>query len=157
MTFWGKRKAVLAVHLPGRAPYAVFDPKFRWPRGKADYAGAGLPALVSTTDPADVEILWDEVPSVEDQIARRTGDALRGQAERMDEARQMQQQMMDAALNTRGNPTMPNTPMTKPLAEAMAENAKQTLAYVTDPAMREMLIRQYRAAGISVDEGEKGP
>jgi hypothetical protein len=148
---------VLAVNIPGRAPYAVFEPAFKRPRGKADYLGAGLPALVSTTDPSDVEILWDEVPSVDSQIEQRMSDAFQGQEARMEQAREMQRQMMEAAQNTGAGPSAPGAPPFAPAMEVMAQNAKRTLAYVTDPAMRKMLIEQYRAAGIRVDEEDEAP
>jgi hypothetical protein len=151
MSSWGKRKAVLTVHIPGMAPYAVISGKFKAPRGKADQAGAGLPALVSTTDPSDIEILWDEVPSLESQIAQRMDDAMQGQRAMTD---QMQQQMTAAAQDAGANPVGAAGIPAGPAAEMMAENAKRALAYVTDPAMREMLIKQYRAAGIRIDEDE---
>ena len=34
----------------------------------------------------------------------------------------------------------------------MAQNAKAALAFTKDPAMRKLLIEQYRAAGIEIDE-----
>jgi hypothetical protein len=54
----GKRKAVLSVNVPGHAPYAVLQRKFKRPRGMA---GLIVPALVSLSDPTDVEVLWDEL------------------------------------------------------------------------------------------------
>jgi hypothetical protein len=57
----GKRKAVLSVNVPGQAPYALFHRKFKRPRGMA---GLIVPALVSTSDPTDVEVLWDELASM---------------------------------------------------------------------------------------------
>lgn len=90
----------------------MLEPKFKWPQGKADYAGIGLPALVSATDPTHVEILWDEVPSLEEQISQRVSDALQGQAAQMEQAEEMQGQM---------------------------------------------LIKQYRAAGIRVEEADEAP
>jgi hypothetical protein len=39
----------------------------------------------------------------------------------------------------------------------MVQNAKRALAYVQDPAMRETLIKQYRAAGIDIDEADESP
>jgi hypothetical protein len=156
---WGRRKAVLAVNIPGRAPYAVLEPRFKWPRGKTDLVGAGLPALVSTTDPNDIEILWDEVPSLENQIEQRMSDALQGQEARMEQAREMQRQMMEAAQDASAHPPGPGTPAPQmaPAMQAMAENAKQALGHVKDPAMRKMLIKQYRAAGIPVDEVDEAP
>ncbi len=148
---------MLSVNVPGRAPYAVLEPKFKWPSGKADYAGIGLPALVSITDPTDVEILWDEVPSLEDQISQRVSDALQGQGARTKQAEEMQRQMLKAALDPRSQPVTPDSPMTDPLKEAMAENTQRALAQVKDPAMREMLIKQYRAAGIHIDEADQAP
>jgi hypothetical protein len=154
---WGKRKAVLAVNVPGREPYAVLDPRFKRPRNKADVLGAGLPALVSTTDPNDIEILWDEVPSLESQVEQRLSDAMQGQDARMDEARQMQRQMWEAAQNAGASPPAPGaeTPQGAPAMEAMAQSAKQALQFVKDPAMRKTMIEQYRAAGIPVDEEDE--
>jgi hypothetical protein len=40
----GTHQAVLAVNVPGRAPYAVFKDKFKHPSGKGNLAGAGLRA-----------------------------------------------------------------------------------------------------------------
>jgi hypothetical protein len=54
----GRRKAVLSVNVPGQAAYAVLQRKFRRPRGMA---GLIVPALVSLSDPTDVEVLWDEL------------------------------------------------------------------------------------------------
>src|SRR5262249_15772943 len=111
--------------------------------------------LVSTTDPTDIEFLWDEVPSLQSQIAQRINDAVDGQEARMAEARQMQQQMIEAAQSAGANPPAPAPPLTAPPPPMLAQNAKRTLAYVTDPVMRKMLIRQYRAAGIHIDEGDE--
>ncbi len=155
MRSWGKRKAVLSVNVPGMAPYAVLVSGFKPPAGKGDYAGAGLPALVSNSDPTDVEILWDEVPSLEGQIAQRFDDSMKDQRDRLAQAHQMQEQMIEAARGADSKPgSAPASPV-GPAAEMMAENAKRTLAYVKDPAMREMLIKQYRAAGIRIEEGEE--
>ena len=57
----GRRKAVLSVNVPGQAPYAVLQRKFKRPRGMA---GLIVPALVSSSDPTDVEVLWDELASM---------------------------------------------------------------------------------------------
>jgi hypothetical protein len=57
----GKRKAVLSVNVPGQVPYAVLKRKFNRPRGMA---GLIVPALVSSSDPTDVDVLWDELASM---------------------------------------------------------------------------------------------
>jgi hypothetical protein len=62
----GKRTAVLSVNVPGQAPYALLQRKFQRPRG---IAGLIVPALVSSSDPTDVEVLWDELPSMTQQRA----------------------------------------------------------------------------------------
>jgi hypothetical protein len=62
----GRRKAVLSVNVPGRRPYALLQRKFRRPRGMA---GLVVPALVSSSDPTDVEVLWDELASMNQQLA----------------------------------------------------------------------------------------
>ncbi|HEY7257006.1 MAG TPA: hypothetical protein VH476_10025 [Solirubrobacterales bacterium] len=145
---------MVAVNIPGMAPYAVTMAGLKAPRGRVDLAGAGLPALVSTTDPTDIEILWDEVPSLESQVAQRMDDAMQGQRALLSQAHQMQEQMMEAAKNAGANPAGAGGAPAGPAAEMMVENAKRALAYVTDPAMREMLIKQYHAAGIRIDDDE---
>ncbi|MGH2710042.1 MAG: hypothetical protein ACRDH9_02420 [Actinomycetota bacterium] len=154
----GKRTAVLAVTVPGRTPYAVLAGKFKNARDRGDIAGAGLPALVSSSDPDDVEILWGEVASVESQIGQRVSDALQGaQAEQQDLERGMsdliQQAIAAGPPPGLGGPGAPGTP--SPVAqEMMRENAKRALQFVSDPKMRKTMIEQYRAAGIDVDEEE---
>lgn len=157
----GKRKAVLSVSVPGREPYAVFERKFKRPRKRGDVAGAGLPALVSVTDPNDVEILWDELPSIEDQVGQRIADGL---AASQAEQQQLQQGMSEAIEQAiaAGPPQSLPTPGAPPaggqlppaMREMMAQNAKQALAMVKDPAQRKMLLDSYRAAGIEIDENE---
>jgi hypothetical protein len=57
----GRRKAVLSVNVPGQAPYALFQRGFTRPRAMA---GLIVPALVSSSDPGDVEVLWAELESM---------------------------------------------------------------------------------------------
>jgi hypothetical protein len=151
---------VLAVTVPGRTPYVVLARKFKKARDKGDIAGAGLPGLVSSSDPQDVEILWDEVPSVSSQIGQRVSDALQGvQSEQQDLEAGMNDLIQRAiaagpppGIAPSGDPAMP-TP--NPAAqEMMKENAKRALQFVSDPAMRKTMIEQYRAAGIDVEEEE---
>jgi hypothetical protein len=97
-----------------------------------------LPALVGADDPGDVEILWDEVPSHEAQLADRIAASHATQQARLSQADEMRTQI-DAGL----------APQMRQLA---ADNAKRALQYVQDPKMRKMLIDQYRAAGIDVGE-----
>ena len=68
----GKRKAVLSVNVPGQAPYALLRRKFKRPRGMA---GLIVPALVSSSDPTDVEALWDELGSMR-QLGQRVRPAV---------------------------------------------------------------------------------
>jgi hypothetical protein len=155
---------VLAVSVPGQAPYAVFVRKFKQPRGHGDVAGAGLPALVSATDPNDVEILWDDMPSVENQLGQRIADRMHEAEAGMQQSAAMQQQMMEALQRASAAPPGPNA---APVAAAMGEmppemkammvqNAKLALQLVKDPAQRKMLIEQYRIAGIPIDDGDAG-
>jgi hypothetical protein len=128
--------AVLAVNVPGRAPYAVFVRKFKFPHLRTDITGAGLPALVSESDPNDVEVLWDELPSLGSQLGTRMSDSL-------------------AATPASGAAGLGAVP--PQMQQLAAENAKRTLQFVQDPAQRRMLIEQYRAAGIVLDEGDEKP
>jgi hypothetical protein len=61
----GKRKAVLSVNVAGQRPYALFRHKFKRPLG---VTGLIVPALVSSSDPAEVEVLWDELASMRQQL-----------------------------------------------------------------------------------------
>jgi hypothetical protein len=138
ITYQRPSAAVLAVNVPGRAPYAVYAPKFKCEVDLLEPLWMPLPALVSAADPGDVEILWDEVPSHQAQLADRISASHATQQARASQADEMRAQI-DAGL----------APQMRQLA---ADNAKRALQYVQDPKMRKMLIDQYRAAGIDVGE-----
>jgi hypothetical protein len=151
--------AVLAVNVPGRGPYAVFARKFKFPHLQADVAGAGLPALVSESDPNDIEMLWDELPSLGSQVATRISDSLT----RTSQATAMQEQI-SGALGQAGTDPQGAIPasgagalgaVAPQMRQLAADNARRTLQFVQDPAQRQMLIEQYRAAGIVLDEGDE--
>jgi hypothetical protein len=149
-------QAVLAVNVPGRAPYAVFEPKFEHPGGKGGLVGAGLPALVSSTDPSDVEVLWDELLSIRKQMKqdRQTADAAVSDAR--ERVAQFEARMTEVSSGLPPAPPVvagpPGTPQIPAQArEMMIKNAKLALQSVP-PAMRESLIQQYRMAGITIDE-----
>jgi hypothetical protein len=138
LTYQRPSAAVLAVNVPGRAPYAVYAPKFKCEVDLLEPLWMPLPALVSAVDPGDVEILWDEVPSHEAQLADRISASHATQEGRAAQAQEIRAQI-DAGM----------APQMRQLA---ADNAKRALQYVQDPKMRKMLIDQYRAAGIDVDD-----
>jgi chorismate mutase len=138
ITYQRPSAAVLAVNVPQRAPYAVYAPKFKCEVDLLEPLWMPLPALVSAADPRDVEILWDEVPSHEAQLADRISASHATQQARASQADEMRGQI-DAGL----------APQMRQLAP---DNAKRALHYVQDPKMRKMLIDQYRAAGIDVRE-----
>jgi hypothetical protein len=134
----GKREAVLAVNVPGRAPYATFERKFKRPRDKAQITGSGLPALVSATNPNDVEILWDEVQSIKSQIGQRVSDGLHAAQAGMAQA-----------------PTQGATPSGAAgadMKEMLAQNAKASLSMIKNPKQRKQMIEQLRRAGIEIDD-----
>jgi len=150
ITTSGKRKTVLAVTVPGRPPYAVLMPKLKHPRMRADVARSGLPALVSNTDPNDVEILWEELPSVMDQVGRRMSDSFAAsQAQAAELESGMMQHVQEAI--AKGPPAMPQQNVAH---DMLIQSAKQALQFVQDPAMRKMMIEQYRAAGIEIDDAD---
>jgi hypothetical protein len=144
VTFERNSAAVLAVNVPGRGPYAVFARKFKFPHLQADLTGAGLPALVSESDPEDVQVLWDEVPSLGGQLATRMSDSLA----RTSQVSAMQEQITGASGAAALGGLAPQ------MQQLAAENAKRALQFVQDPAQRQMLIDQYRAAGIVLDESD---
>jgi hypothetical protein len=150
----GWPSAVLAVNVPGRPPYAVFKHRFHVRRKGvfADLTGAGLPAFVSSDDPNDVEVAWDEIPSLMSQIGQRISDDL--QTAQTD-ITQMQEEMTAAVQQAMQHP--PGAPpgfagLPEGIRDTMARNAKLALQVIKDPAQRQMLITQYRAAGITLDE-----
>jgi hypothetical protein len=161
-TTQGKHDTVLSVNAPGREPYAVYKKNFKHPRKASLALGAGVPALISTTDPASIEVLWDQ--------AEAAGAAKLGQ--RMDAASQQMQQAQDmlsggqpgqpeqAWMNAqqeaikRGPPAVPagGTPQANPqMRQMLIQNAKMALSS-TPPQMRQMLIQQYRMMGIEIDD-----
>ena len=149
LTTSGKRKTVLSVTVPGKPPYAVLMPKLKHPRGRADVAHAGLPALVSETDPNDVEILWDELAPVMDQVGQRISDSL---AASNAQAAELEQGIVDQVQQAIAKGPPPAMPQRNVAQDMMAQSAKQALRLVQDPKMRKMMIEQYRAAGIEIDD-----
>jgi hypothetical protein len=71
LTYERESAAVLAVNVPGRAPYAVHVPRFKCDVDLLEPLWMPLPALVSAVDPTDVEILWREVPGHDAQLTDR--------------------------------------------------------------------------------------
>ncbi len=157
VTTQGKHPAVLSVNIPGQAPYAVYVPKFNRPKHRVDMLKAGLPALVSITDPTHVEVQWDETASIEQQVTQRFSDQMRGTQAAMAAEAAYTEQVLEQYHATGAVPPAPGThaPVELPAeTRAMMErNAKQALAVIKDPAQRQMLLEQYRLAGIEVDEG----
>jgi hypothetical protein len=156
----GKCNAVLSVNVPGQASYAVYESKFNSPQGRGDALGAGLPALVSSGDPTEVEILWDELPSLESQIGQRVSDKLAAAEAGMKASGEMEGQMAEAIQRAAAGtpPPAASSPgagmsgLSPEMKVMMAQNAKLALQSTKDPAMRKMLIDQYRLAGIELDE-----
>ena len=162
VSFQLRSAAVLSVNVPGRAPYAVYLRKFRFPRkSRTDYTGAGYPALVSESDPNDIEILWDEVPSVESQLSDRIASSMA-----LAESRQAamtepwQTALGQAGADAAGGGMSPEGgaafagAMAPEMRKLAADSARRALQYVQDPAMRKMMIDQYRAAGIELPDEE---
>jgi hypothetical protein len=150
-------EAVLSVNVPGRAPYALFVPKFKIPRRRLVAVPGGLPALVSTTDPGAVEIQWDEMPSTNEQIATRM-------AASMQRTQQQHAAMADiyrnAVAQTAGEPAtgypMPTMAMPPQARAMLVANLRIALQNVTDPARRQLMIDQYRAMGVEITAEELG-
>jgi hypothetical protein len=145
----GKHAAVLSVTVPGSEPYAVYKEKFKHEGGKGFKVGMGLPALVSSSDPSDVEVRWDELLSVRDQDRETAAAAMQDAQAR---AAQMQQKMAQAPQgNLAAPPTGAQAGVTPEMKQTMIQNAKMALAAVP-PNMRQMMIQQYRMAGIEIDD-----
>ncbi|HKD97549.1 MAG TPA: hypothetical protein VKB69_08080 [Micromonosporaceae bacterium] len=151
LTLHRASEAVLAVNVPGRAPYAVFDPGFKVPRGQG-FLGGCLPALVSAADPKQVEILWSEAPTLAETVATRVAEAQRRADDQTaalgDQIRAATQQAMQGVA---GGPAVQAQ-----MREVIVNNLRASLRYVTDPAHRQMMIDQYRAIGIEITPDELG-
>ncbi len=107
--------AVLSVAVPGRPPYAVYLAKFKIPSRRLSIPGEPMPVLVSATNPRDIEILWDEMPSMGDQIAARMADQARS-TEKFQAAmsEQYQAAIAQAIANPAGYPPAAYPPGTYP-------------------------------------------
>jgi hypothetical protein len=150
--------AVLSVAVPGRAPYAVYLPKFKFSRKHLAIPGEPMPALVDAADPGDVEILWDEMPALGDQIASRMADAARANQEFQSALGQQFQAAAAQAMSTPPPPAgMPAPTGLPPQArQLMIDNLRRSLLYVTDPAQRQLMLDQYRAMGLDLTREELG-
>lgn len=151
----GHHSVVLSVHVPGQTPYAVFVERFNHEKRVGDARSPGLPALVSTMDPDDVEVLWQEVPTQGEQRAagRAMGEAANQAAAGLEE--RMRQQTADAL--ARGTPPSVPAAGASPVVPGMdpamlAEAGRTALQFVADPAQRQLIIDQYRTMGIELDE-----
>ena len=147
--------------------------------------GEAMPVLVSATDPRDVEIVWDEMPGLRDQIAGKMADSMRSNSQMAAGlAAQFQAAQAQAMANyppppgaaqsgaaQSGAPAYPAgampagaqlpagfTPAGMPpqARQMLVDNLKRSLLYVTDPAQRQMVLNQYRAMGIEVTPEELG-
>jgi hypothetical protein len=137
VTYKRASAAVLALYVPGRASYALYVPRFKCEVDLLEPLWMPLPALVSAVDPADLEILWNEVPGHDAQLMDRVAGSIAAQQARTEQVDAFARQPL---------------PDGSQMQQLAADSAKRALQYVQDPAMRKMLIDQYRAAGIDVGE-----
>jgi hypothetical protein len=150
----GKHDTVLSVHLPGQEPYAVYKEKFKHPRREKLALGAAIPALVSLSDPSDVEVLWKEAAAA--GSAQLSGKIAAAQ-EQMQQASGLEQAMLNAQQEAIKQGPPPGlgagaAPHINPqMRQMMIQNAKMALANCP-PQMRAMMIQQYRMAGIEIDD-----
>lgn len=162
VSFQLRSAAVVSVSVPGRAPYAVYLRKLRFPRkSRTDYTGAGYPALISESDPNDIEILWDEVPSVQSQLSDRMASSMSlAESRQAALTEQWQAALGQAGADPAGGGMTPEggqafaSAMGPEMRKLAADSARRALQYVQDPAMRKMMIDQYRSAGIEIPEDE---
>lgn len=154
----GKHDVVLAVTIPGSPPYAVYVPNFNHKSGKGLALGAGIPALVSESDPSDVEVLWDELPSRRDQLRETVAEArnltqssVAAAAQQMEEATR-QVSLRAAEAGSSPQPPTETPGLTPAMKEMMLKNAKMAVSAAPNAQMRDMIIEQYRLAGIPIDE-----
>ena len=145
LTYERKSAAVLSVHALGRTPYALYRPRFKCEVDLLEPLWTPLPALASSTDADDVEILWSEVPDHQTQLMDRVAASRAAQQAQLGRVSEIRDVLGQAG------PTDAAAIRTQ-MQQLAAENARRSLAYVKDPKTRKMLIEQYRAAGIELDE-----
>lgn len=122
----GLHTAVLSVTVPGRAPYAVLVENFDHQERQWDDNNPGLPAIVSTTDPTSVRVLWEELA--------KPGQPLPAAA---------------PATAAAPQPTSGFVP-TGDAKSLMAANAKAMIERMP-PASRPAMIGYYKTMGIDLD------
>lgn len=151
--------AVLSVVVPGKAPYAVYLPKFKIPTKHLTVPGEAIPALVAVANPKDVTILWEETQAFGDIIAARITDSMRANEQL---ANSMKEQL--EAATARASSTAPGetasmgmgTGMPPAARQMLVDNLKRSLQNVSDPANRQLIIDQYHTMGIDVTAEELG-
>jgi hypothetical protein len=143
-------KTTLLVTVPGAEPYEV---TYKVEGGLRE--GAEYPVYVDPGDPNNV-IVGDEVDA--HQAMNRVADALTHVSDTPvgGDAASIQQAVTNLATNWQGVGTAgmatPAPGLTPELQQMMADNAERALASVKDPAQRQMLIAQYRAAGVTIED-----
>jgi hypothetical protein len=155
--FTGASEAVLAVAVPGRAPYAVFVPKFKIPRKYHSIPGEPIPAAVSASDPQKVEILWQEAPGLMDQVAARMADSARAISKEREGMMALYQAAADqATAHPAAAAASSRTGMPPAARQMLVENLKRSLAHVSEPRQRQLLLDQYRTMGLDITPEELG-
>jgi hypothetical protein len=155
--FISKHDAVLSVNVPGKPAYAVFVHDLKQPIDGADSVEGGFPALVSLSDPNDVEVLWEDAQSegadgVDSAAQQMDSDEAAQVAARAQMAFGMQSGTVPP-FNFGPPPPVPTGSQVNPqMAAMMAQSAQAMLSMTTDPAQRAILVQQYRAAGIPLPD-----
>jgi hypothetical protein len=134
----GKHAVVLSVNVPGKDPYAAYVEKFDHKKGKAGiHESAALPALVSATDPNEVDVQWDEMISAKE--AKKQG-------------KQAAAERVNALMERRQAGAQPGAAGADPM-DTYKQNARAALdATANNPVSRQMVIDQYRRLGVKISE-----
>jgi hypothetical protein len=143
----GKHAVVLSVSVPGDAPYAVFVKTFDHQHRAYDENNPGLPALVSLDDPGSVQVLWDEMPTTQDQETLAKQQSV-GFTQSLGAIEQEHAAALAAASASTAAPPVAGMPLAANAA-AIA-NAKRALDMVP-PAARPGMIAYYRSMGVNLD------
>jgi len=130
-------KQELLVTVPGREPYQVtYHLQGALPVGKE------LDVYVDPKDPNAVFVdTGTGLEAVADQLSALTGSKVGNDPDAIIQAVHGMTAQASAAATSGGT-----------LQEMMLQNAKNALRMVQDPAQRQMLIQQYKLAGIDVGE-----
>ena len=117
-------------------------------------AGTAADAESVGGQPQDVEILWDELAGLGEQVAARASDSMAANTKLIDAMSEQIQAATEQAVAAPGGPSMAGTGMPPAMRAMLVDNLKRSMVNMTDPAKRQQLLDQYKAMGLDISPDE---